>query len=158
MSIIHPGGYSETGTEVRDSLYISLVSLPTALLLAVLVSDVLYWATTSTFFSQASEWLLGAGLATGVIAAADGLIRYISAGRIRPSRACWVHVAGNVLALLLSLSNLVYRLNEYSGQAVIPAGICLTAIVVSLLYMTARLGRETVSDAHDDDLDDQELF
>jgi uncharacterized membrane protein len=158
MSMIHSDNWRRGGVEAWDSLYISLVSLPSTLMLAVLASDALYWASASALWSQASRWLLGAGLATGVIAAADGLVRYISAGGIRPSKACWMHVAGNVLALLLSLSNLVYRLNENGVRAVIPTGISLTAIVVCLLFMTAHLGHETAIDARDGELDDVELF
>jgi uncharacterized membrane protein len=125
-----------------DRLYVSLVPLPAACMVATLASDLLYWSTGAAFWLHASECLLGAGLATGAFAAADGLMRYISAGRIRPSRICWLHVVSNVLALLLSLTNLIYRLNEEPRRAVVPAGIGLTAIVVCLLLFTARLGRD----------------
>jgi uncharacterized membrane protein len=91
-----------------DSLYVALVPLPAVFMSATLVSDILYWVTARALWAQVSEWLLGAGLATGAFAAADGLIRYVASGRIRPSRVCWMHVVGNMLALLLSLSNLVY--------------------------------------------------
>jgi uncharacterized membrane protein len=138
----------------RDSLYISLVQLPCAFLIATLISDILYWVTAGAVWSRASEWLLGAGLATGAFAAADSLIRYVASGRIRPSRICWIHVVGNMLALLLSLSNLVYRLNEDPGHAVVPAGIALTAIVVGLLLFTARLGRDHPAGESVDDVDD----
>lgn len=142
-----------------DVLYISLVPLPASFLLATLFSDCAYWATADAFWAHLSEWLLGGGLATGAIAAADGLIRYLSAGGIRPSRTCWLHVSGNLLALLLSLSNLVYRINEDSGLAVVPAGISLTAIVVGLLFFTAHLGRDVpVANAEDESDDGLEIF
>src|SRR6202035_5569581 len=99
-----------------DSLYFALVPLPAAFMSATLVSDILYWITARALWAHASEWLLGAGLASGAFAAADGLIRYVASGGIRPSRVCWMHVVGNMLALLLSLSNLVYRLNEDTGH------------------------------------------
>jgi uncharacterized membrane protein len=145
-------------SEDWDSLYISLVPLPAAFMVATLVSDILYWGTGGAFWSEASEWLLGAGLATGAFAAADGLIQYVASGRIRPSRICWMHVVGNMLALLLSLSNLVYRLNEDRGQAVVPAGISLTAIVVCLLLFTARLGRDIARNDAAADLDESDLI
>ena len=69
-----------------------------------------------------------------------------------------MHVVGNMLALLLSLSNLVYRLNEDRGQAVLPAGISLTAIVVCLLLFTARLGRDIARNDPAADLDDPDLI
>jgi len=136
-----------------DSLYVSLVPLPAALMIATLASDGLYWATRSALWSHLSEWLLGAGLASGAIAAADGLIRYVAAGLIRPSRICWMHVVGNVLALLLSLSNLVYRLNADRASAIVPAGIALSAIAVCLLVFTARLGRDVAGRDAGDALD-----
>jgi uncharacterized membrane protein len=132
-----------------DSLYIALVPLPAVFMSATLVSDILYWVTARALWAQVSEWLLGAGLATGAFAAADGLIRYVASGRIRPSRVCWMHVVGNMLALLLSLSNLVYRLYEDRGDAVVPAGIGLTAIVVCLVFFTARLGSEYAVESAD---------
>jgi uncharacterized membrane protein len=138
------GGYQHNAAQADrwDSLYISLVPLPFACMAATLVSDLLTWSTGGAVWLRASEWLLGAGLATGALAAADGLIRYISTGCIRPSRICWMHVVGNLLALLLSLSNLIYRLNEEPARAVMPAGIVQTAIVMCLLLFTARLGRD----------------
>jgi uncharacterized membrane protein len=156
MSMTRQGGHSAAGFDGRDSLYISLVPLPTVLLIAVLGSDVLYWSTAAAFFSRASEWLLGAALATGVIAAGDGLIRYVSIGCIRPSRACRVHVSGDLMTLLLSLWNLIYRLNEDGGRGVVPTGISLTFIALCLLFATARLDHGIAIDAQGDDTDDPE--
>lgn len=136
-----------------DSLYVSLVPLPAAFMVANLASDLLYCGTGGAFWSHASECLLALALATGAFAAADGLIRYIASGGIRPSRICWTHVVGNVLALLLSLSNLVYRLNEDRAQAVVPAGIALTAIAMCVLLLTARLNRDVATDDAADDLE-----
>jgi len=130
-----------------DSLYFALIPLPAAFMSATLVSDILYWITARALWAHASEWLLGAGLSSGAFAAADGLIRYVASGGIRPSRVCWMHVVGNMLALLLSLSNLVYRLNEDPGHSVVPAGIALTAIVVCLVFFTARLGGEYAAES-----------
>jgi len=159
MSIVQLHRARQERNDDWDSLYISLVPLPASFLLATLLSDCAYWATANAFWSNLSEWLLGGGLATGAIAAADGLIRYLSGGGIRPSRTCWLHVSGNLLALLLSLSNLVYRVNEDSGLAVVPAGISLTAVVVALLFFTAHLGRDVpVANASDESDDDLEIF
>ena len=143
---------------VWDSLYILLVSLPATLLGAALACDGLYWLTAAPICSQASEWLLGAGLATGVVAAADGLIRYVRMGQLRPSKTCWVHVVGNLLALLLSTSNLIYRLNEVPSRAVVPFGITLTATAVCVLIAVAYLGKELPPDLADDDGDDWDLL
>jgi uncharacterized membrane protein len=141
-----------------DSLYVSLVPLPAALLGAALLGDVLYWVTATSLYARASEWLLAAGLATGALSAAEGLVRYVAAGRIRPSRASWMHVIGNVLALLLTASNLAYRLNQDAARAVVPAGITLTAIVVCLLIATACAERGLVAHPTIDDRDEWDLL
>ena len=141
-----------------DSLYVSLFSLPAVLLGATLISDVLYWLTAALIWARASEWLLGAGLASGLMAAAIGLIQYVKAGEVRPSKARWIHVVGNVLALLLTASNLIYRLNEDAASAVVPAGITLTAIVVCLLLATAYLARGLAPDVPETDADRWDLI
>ena len=141
-----------------DALHVPLMPLPAAFTLAALVSDVLYWLTAVTFWSRASEWLLGAGLATGAIAAAQALILYVSLGRLRPSKTSWLNLMVNLSALLLSLSNLVFRLNEEVGRAVGPAGICLTAIALFLLLLPAGLGRDTAPEMPWDDGDDGEIY
>jgi uncharacterized membrane protein len=97
-------------------------------------------------------------LGSGALAAAEGMIRYVAGGSVRPSRARWIHVIGNLLALLLSASNLIYRLNEDATKAVLPTGITLTAIVVCLLMVTAYLGRGLVSDASIDEADDWDVL
>jgi uncharacterized membrane protein len=157
MLIMNEGRRKDAEADGWDSLYVSLVPMPAAFMLATLMSDCLYWVTGVRFWSSASEWLLGTGLATGAIAAAQALVLYVSLGRLRPSRTCWMHVVGHLLALLLSLSNLVYRLNEDVGQAVVPAGIGLTAIAVFLLLFTARLGRDVAPEVPWDDGDDAEF-
>jgi uncharacterized membrane protein len=154
----NPYEYEDLNVHVLDSLYISLVPLPAALLTAALISDGLYWFTAAAVCAHASEWLLSAGLASGAVAAADGLIRYVSVGGVRPSKACWIHAGGNLLALLLSGFNLIYRLSMDPSGAVVPAGTTLTAIVVCLLIATAYLGRSLAPDVPVADDDDRDLF
>ena len=139
-----------------DSFHISLMLFP-ALLVTVLASDVLYWVAGASFYARASEWALAAGLASGVFSAAEWLIRYIAAGSIRPSRACWIHVTGKLLAMLLTAANLIYRLNDDAPRAIVPTGIALTAIVLGLLIATAYLGRAFASEAPAEGCDDWDL-
>jgi uncharacterized membrane protein len=140
-----------------DSLHISLVPLPAALLVAALGSDGLYWLTADAVCARASEWLLGAGLALGSMAAAEWLIRYLSV-RMRPSRARRMHVGGTLLALLLSAAGLVCRLTADPGGAMMQAGIGLSAIVVCLLVWTALLGRRLAPRVLGGQSDDDELL
>lgn len=148
----------DLAVHVWDTLYFSLIPLPAALLGAVLISDVLFWSNADPLWTHVSEWLLGAGLATGALSAAEGLICYVTSGGVRPSRACWIHVVGNLLALLLSASNLIYRLNEGPGDTIVPAGIALTAVAVCLLAGTAYLGGWLAPDLPSDETDDWHLL
>ena len=140
-----------------DALHGSLIPLPAAFMLATLVSDALYWLTAVTFWPRASEWLLGAALATGAIAAAQALILYVSLGRLRPSKTIWLNVMANLSALLLSMSNLVFRLIEEAGRAATPAGIFLTAAALFLLLLPVRLGRDAAANVQWDDGEDGEI-
>jgi uncharacterized membrane protein len=140
-----------------DSLHISLVPLPAALLGAALVSDGAYLFTGDAVCAVVSEWLLGAGLVLGAMPAADWLIRYLSV-RGRPSRPRRMHVGGTLLALLLSVANLAWRLAGDPGGAVLPAGIGLSATVVCLLIWTARLGRRLAPRVSRGQVDDGELL
>jgi uncharacterized membrane protein len=124
-----------------DALYISMVPLPTALLGATLVSDAIFWIDGAPIWARISQWLLAGGLASGLFAAVDALLRYISLGGIRSARVGWANVAGNLLALLLTLSNLVYRWVDDRGSAVVPAGVALSGVVVCLLLAAAWLDR-----------------
>jgi len=129
-----------------DLLYISLVPAPTVLFCTALLSDGLAWASGAAFLPRLSQWLLLAGLSCGVVAALDATLRYISVGGIYPSRLARAHLAGNLLALLLSVSNLVLRWVGGRGD-VAPAGIAMSAAVVCLLLATAWLGRDVVRDS-----------
>jgi uncharacterized membrane protein len=134
-----------------DALYISMVPLPTALLGATLISDGMFWLDGAPIWARLSQGLLVGGLASGLFAAVDALLRYISIGSIRSSRIGWANVAGNLMALLLTLSNLVYRWVDDRGNAVVPAGIALSAVVMCLLLATAWLGRDLAIDTLLDD-------
>jgi len=141
MSITHERELQTRPFHGWDSLYISMIPLPTALLCGALLGDALFWLTAAGAWARVSEWLLIGGLASGLVAAADGLLRYVSLGCVRSSRIGWVHVCGNILALLLTTSNLVYRWVDDSEHAVLPAGIALSAAVVCVLLATAWIGR-----------------
>ncbi len=143
-----------------DSLHLSSVLLP-VLVGAALASDALYWFTGLVLYVRASEGLLAVGLASGLLAAGEWLIRYIAVASsgIRPSRATWTHVTGKLLALLLTASNLIYRLIESAPSSVVPTGIVLTAIVLSLLIATAYLGKAlALAPLPEETWDDGDLF
>lgn len=93
------------------------------------------------FWARDSEWLLGAGLVMGALAAVLGLIDFLTIQRVRSLAAAWVHFLGNGLALALSLWNLLDRTSA-ATLGVTETGIVLSAIVVAILLVTGWLGGE----------------
>src|SRR3569623_705252 len=82
-----------------------LVPFPIACFVGALVTDVAYARTYDIIWSPFSVWLLTAGLAMAALAAVAGLIDFLGSRRIRALRPAWIHVVGNVIAVVLSLIN-----------------------------------------------------
>src|SRR3954463_14393039 len=102
-----------------------LVPFPIAFLVGALATDIAFTATADAFWARASLWLIGAGLAPGVLAAVAGLIDFLSIPRVRSLAAGWVHFIGNALAMLLGAWNLLLRLNGDAAAAIPSTGIVL---------------------------------
>lgn len=145
------------GPDHWDLLYVSLNPLPAGLLAAALATDLMSWLGAMPILAFVSEWLLAATLGTGAFAAVEGLVLYVSVGRIRPSKVALVHAAGYGLALLLSLSNLIYRLIEGAVAGVAPAGVGLTVASLLLLLAAGRLGRGIADECGADEADEPDL-
>jgi uncharacterized membrane protein len=120
-----------------------LVPFPIAFLVGALASDLAFWGTGDPFWARASEWLLGAGLVMGSLAAVAGLIDFLSIREARAVAAGWVHFLGNATAMILALWNLVQRLTG-DPTAILPGGLILSALVVVIFLVTGWLGGELV--------------
>ncbi len=120
-----------------------LVTFPIAFLTAALPTDLAYWFTEDAFWAKVSVWLIGAGIVTGLIAAVTGLLDFLRIERVRQHSAGWLHMSGNVVALLLSSVNLAVRLAD-PAAAVVPIGLILSAIVAALLGVTGWYGAELI--------------
>ncbi len=120
-----------------------LVTFPIAFLTAALPTDLAYWFTEDAFWAKVSVWLIGAGIVTGLIAAVTGLLDFLRIERVRQHSAGWLHMSGNVVALLLSSVNLAVRLAD-PAAAVVPIGLILSAIVATLLGVTGWYGAELI--------------
>jgi uncharacterized membrane protein len=120
-----------------------LVPFPIACFVGTLVTDIVYAKTFDPMWSNFSSWLLAAGLVMAALAAIAGLIDFLGSARIRALRPAWIHLIGNVVAVLLSFVNaLVHSRDGYS--AVVPTGLTLSAIVVAILLVTGWMGWEMV--------------
>lgn len=118
-----------------------LIPLPIGALVGVLATDVVFWLTGDGFWAQASWWLLWAGLVTGLLAAAVGLVEYFTIHRVRSHRAGRIHLWSNVAALALVGINLATRMGGHA-DAVLPWGLALTVITGMALAVGGWFGGE----------------
>ena len=117
------------------------VIFPIAFLAAALGSDVGYWLTNDPFWARASLWLVGLGLAGGVVAAIIGMSDFLQIERVRKRTAGWAHMIINVTLLVLSALNLILRLRDFQG-AILPWGLILSTLVGTLVSLSGWYGAE----------------
>src|SRR5436305_4797232 len=113
-SQMHPDpdfGFRSTAAIARHPLHPLLVTLPIGFLVGALLSDLAFYGTNDTFWDRASEWLIGAGLVGGVLAALAGFIDFFGNERIRSLTFVWYHFIGNAIALIISAISLYLRLS-----------------------------------------------
>jgi uncharacterized membrane protein len=113
------------------------VSFSAAYFIAALVTDLVYWRMPDVLWERFSIWLIAAGL----VMAGLGVVAYLidlALGR-RLQGLAWPRVAGYALAVLISLINaFVHSRDGYT--AVVPTGLMLSGLVVTLLILTAWAG------------------
>jgi uncharacterized membrane protein len=120
-----------------------IVTFPIAFLTGALGTDVGYWLTGDPFWARASFWLIGAGIVTGLLAAATGMLDFLKIDRVREHQAGWVHMTGNIAVLALSLVSFVLRWGNQAG-AVLPTGLVISLFVATLIGVTGWYGAELV--------------
>ncbi|MBW4668751.1 MAG: DUF2231 domain-containing protein [Cyanomargarita calcarea GSE-NOS-MK-12-04C] len=117
------------------------VIFPIAFLAAALGSDFGYWLTRDFFWARASLWLIGLGLAGGLLAAAIGLSDFLQIERVRKRSAGWVHLGLNVALLVLSAINFLLRLGDAESR-ILPWGLAISLIVGTLTSASGWFGAE----------------
>ena len=128
-----------TATLGGRPLYAMLVPIPYVCFVATLITDIVYWQTAAMLWADMSAWLLLVGLIVSLFAAPAGMIDFFGDPRIRKLRAAWIHGAGNVTALILSIFNcLIHTRDAYTS--VVPSGLILSALVVLILLVTGWNG------------------
>ncbi|HEY9909273.1 MAG TPA: DUF2231 domain-containing protein [Thermosynechococcaceae cyanobacterium] len=136
-------GVPSTVAIAGHPLHPLLVTFPIAFLTGALGTDVGYWLTSDSFWARASFWLIGAGLVTGLVAAATGMSDFLKIDRVRQHSAGWAHMTGNVAALSLSLASFVLRWGNQTG-AVLPIGLIISLLVAVLIAVTGWYGAELI--------------
>lgn len=127
---------------LRHPVHPVLIPFPIAFLVGALVSDVVVAVADSRFFADMSVWLTGAGLVTGVLAAAVGLIDFVAIEKARAHRTGWIHALGNGFVLGLAGLSLGLRLASDAVDVVTPWGLVLSATIAATLVVTGWTGGE----------------
>ena len=117
------------------------IIFPIAFLAAALGSDFGYFLTRDPFWARASLWLIGLGLAGGVVGAIIGMSDFLRIERVRKRTAGWAHMILNVTLLVLTAVNLILRWGNPAG-AILPWGLILSTIVGTLTSVSGWYGAE----------------
>ncbi|HEY9698946.1 MAG TPA: DUF2231 domain-containing protein [Trichocoleus sp.] len=137
-------GITSTVAIAGHPLHPLLITFPIGLLVPVFATDIGYLLTSDPFWARASLWLLGAGFASGIVAAVTGMMDFLRIDRVRKRRAGWVHLIGNIAVLGLTLVNWLIRLGGNTTDAIMPIGLILSTIVAGLLAVTGWYGAELI--------------
>ena len=134
-------GITSTVSVAGHPLHPVIVTFPVAFLVGAAGTDIGYWLTSDPFWARASVWLIGAGFAAGILAAITGFLDFARIKRVRERSAGWLHMGGNVTAMVLSLINLVLRQGN-PAEPIVFTGLALSIVVASLLGVTGWFGGE----------------
>jgi uncharacterized membrane protein len=113
-----------------------LVSIGGSLLMAAFATDIMYSQTSLIQWSNASEWLIAAGLVLALLAAVALVIDVASGNGRRLSRLDFLLLAA---AAVLSIVN-VFVHSRDAWTTVVPEGIWLSGIVTLLLLIVGIRG------------------
>lgn len=121
-----------------------LIASGATLLIAALVTDVLYWQTLLFEWNNFSAWLILAGLLLSALAALALIVDLL---RRRLHRIAWWRFAGLAVAVLLGVVDaFVHSRDAYT--AVVPEGIILSAVVAVLLLAVGLGGGWSLESHH----------
>lgn len=148
MSEFETRNPKSTAKVAGHPLHPMVIPFPIAFFVSALATDLLYLSTGRAGFALASMWLLGAGLASAILAAALGLTDFLGDRRVRLMRQAWLHMIGNVLAVALEAVNFYVRSTGDIRDAIVPAGVTLSAVSVVLLLFNGWMGWEMVYRGH----------
>ena len=120
-----------------------LVMFPIVFFIGAWVCDLLYWIQGELFWATLGLIALAAGLVTAVLAAIAGLIDYFGDTRIRALRAANLHLAANLVAVLVEAANLFVRMPG-GPSSVVPTGLMLSTAAVIVLGFSGWMGGRLV--------------
>jgi uncharacterized membrane protein len=141
LVVTPPEGVRSTVAIHSHPLHPIVVIFPVAFLVGALATDLAFWRTADPFWARASLWLIGGGLAMGLLAGVMGLIEFLTIRRVREHATGWIHAIGNATAMVLAAVNLFIRVGDQTG-AVVPVGLIISAVTAAILGLTGWLGGE----------------
>lgn len=145
MTEINPHSTARVG---GHPLHPMIVPFPIVFFVSTLATDLVYLNTRDAGWAQASMWLLGAGIAMALLAAALGFADFLGERRLRRMRDAWMHMGGNLIAVVLAAVSFYLRASGGAEAALAPAGVVLSVLVVAILLFTGWLGGELVYRHH----------
>ena len=118
-----------------------LVPFPIAFFMGALASDAAYAITKDKFYARASQYLVGAGLGGGLLAAGVGMTDFVSIRRARVFPDGWVHMLGNASILGLAAASFTMCMFD-RNSTVVPKGLAISSAISTLLVATGWYGGE----------------
>ena len=119
-----------------------LIPFPITCLVGAFVTDLLFLYSGDRGFAHASQWLIGFGIGTALLAATFGLIDFMGDDRIRRLGTALQHMIANVAAVVVSIINFAVRLNDPADVGSL--GVYLSGVVVLILIYSGWLGGHLV--------------
>jgi uncharacterized membrane protein len=121
-----------------------LIVFPLGLLATAVVFDVIYLVTDNALWTQAAFYMIGAGVITGLAAAAPGVVDWLAIPRgTRAKRIGLIHGVGNVLVVTLFALSWYLRRDQPAAP---PTGAVVAGLLgAGLSVLTAWLGGELVN-------------
>lgn len=139
---------NSTAKVAGHPLHPMVIPFPIAFLVSMFITDLVYLNTRDPIWARASMWLLGAGISMALLAAVLGFTDFFGDRRVRRIRDAWMHMIGNLIAVLLAASNFYLRATGGAEEAVAPVGATLSGVVVLLLLFNGWKGWELVYRHH----------
>ncbi len=125
------------------SVHQMLVAFPLGLLATAVVFDLIFLATDNVLWTQAAFFMIGAGVITGLAAAAPGAVDWLAIPRgTRARRIGLVHGVGNVI--VVALFGLSWVLRRENPAAPPTEAVVAGMLGAALSIVTAWLGGELV--------------
>jgi uncharacterized membrane protein len=132
-----------TASIAGHPLHPMVIPFPIASFTGALAADIAFASGGNPFWADASQWLLGVGAVTALVAAIGGFVDFFGDARIRALSPAWRHMIGNLLLVVIESFNFLVRLGS-PADAVVPLGLSLSAIGVLLLLFNGWQGWEMV--------------